>query len=241
MKIHSKFKDYYDTALHYGADTNIHYVRKTESVSILEVKWKLPEGVPQIVPPGELGIGDWGYQLVGFCGTTYPMLMVTKRVEEWGTYPFYSTHRLYGPEECEEFAEIFLRRSHYSMEFGSRHKTEEEKLNWIKGLLAQRFVDDRPFVELKTPVFHVKYDPYEEGMTGRRQFNLIVEKNPCLKDLSFFKVKDAFTAFQELAGYLGNQLVDCKEPDQIDDKYRIAQHGFDKWSFRKHKDQKFVK
>jgi hypothetical protein len=61
-----------------------------------------------------------------------------------------------------------------------------------------------------------------------------IEVNPCLKDYQFFKMFDSYTCYQELAmfvdghlAYPGNIMV------EIEDKYRIAAHGFDtKYGFR---------
>jgi hypothetical protein len=48
---------------------------------------------------------------------------------------------------------------------------------------------------------------------------------------------DPFTLFQELSMFVGNlpqpgpPMVQITDPD-----IKIAKHGFDKWSFRRHKD-----
>jgi hypothetical protein len=60
--------------------------------------------------------------------------------------------------------------------------------------------------------------------------------NPRLKDIGFERIKDAFSAFQEISMYLANILVEQKKIAHVDDKYRIEQHGFDlKQSFRHRK------
>ena len=60
-----------------------------------------------------------------------------------------------------------------------------------------------------------------------------VQLNCELKKVQFYKVMDAFTIYQEIYMYVdgclsspGNQLI------EIDDKYKIEGHGFDKYSFR---------
>lgn len=89
------------------------------------------------------------------------------------------------------------------------------------------------FRELKTPVFI--YDNDESNFRHRVNRNssmLII--NPVLKNYEFYKVIDAFTAFQEIQMFLGGVLgIDEKEIINVDDKYKIPQHGFDKWSFRR--------
>jgi len=90
------------------------------------------------------------------------------------------------------------------------------------------------FRELNTPVFVYDSD-YGRSLvekTYRNHPKFFI--NPLLKEYQFFKVFDSFQAFQEIqmfiSGVLGNKE---KEIVQVEDKYKIAQHGFDKWSFRK--------
>ena len=57
--------------------------------------------------------------------------------------------------------------------------------------------------------------------------------NPRLKDYQFERIKDSTTAFQEISMYLANILVEQKPVAEVEDKYRVEQHGFDlKDSFR---------
>lgn len=230
MKIHSKFSDYYDRVLAHGIDTSIHYVRDTRIADLSDMEWSLPEGV-HINSPRHEGIGSHGTQIIGFCGVLYPYMPLLEGYTQYGVYGHqYRTHHLYFPDETEQFAQI-IGESWRTRHWRQRHINDE--LKGARDYLSNRIADDRPFVEFRAPVFLIRpnVDPYI-----RRSAE--IEINPCLKDLGFFKVKDPFTAFQEISGYLGNQLVQRKEPDDIADKYRVAQHGFDKWSFRKHKDQK---
>lgn len=59
-------------------------------------------------------------------------------------------------------------------------------------------------------------------------------RNPCLKDLQFFKIIDPFTAYQEIDMFLSGVLAPENKPMvKIEDKYRVQQHGFDpKFGFR---------
>jgi len=56
--------------------------------------------------------------------------------------------------------------------------------------------------------------------------------------MEFFKIVDPFTAFQELSMFIGG-IMGGKSPIMIEvaDKDRIAKHGFDKFSFRKEKQE----
>ena len=63
--------------------------------------------------------------------------------------------------------------------------------------------------------------------------------NPLLKEYQFYKVFNAIQAFQEIQMFLGGVLGNKeKEIVNVADKYKITQHGFDKWSFRKEPERK---
>jgi hypothetical protein len=54
-----------------------------------------------------------------------------------------------------------------------------------------------------------------------------------LKDIQFYKRLDAFSAFQEIAMWVGGVLPgNANAMVTVDDSVRIAKHGFDKASFR---------
>ncbi len=93
------------------------------------------------------------------------------------------------------------------------------------------------FRKYKTPIF--VYDS-DCDRTSIGHLSGSIEKfllNPTLKDYEFYKIFDAFQAFQEIQMFLGGVLGSGeKEMVQIEDKYKIVQHGFDlKTSFRKDK------
>jgi len=81
------------------------------------------------------------------------------------------------------------------------------------------------FRELNTPIFAYNYNNY-----GKDKLSINVNLNK----FDFYKIVDCFTAFQEIQMYLGGVLgVGEKETIEVADKFKIAKHGFDKWSFRK--------
>lgn len=59
-----------------------------------------------------------------------------------------------------------------------------------------------------------------------------------LKDLGFARAVDPYTMFQELSMFVGGVLPRNPNPmiEITDPKIKIAKHGFDKWSFRKQKE-----
>jgi hypothetical protein len=87
--------------------------------------------------------------------------------------------------------------------------------------------------EYYTPIFiHDKSYYY-----NKKQFVI----NPILSEYKFYKVIDPVTTFQEIQMYISGVLgSNEKNIIEIDDKYKIPQHGFDNWSFktRPHKKKK---
>jgi hypothetical protein len=213
MRIHSNFHDYYDTAMGYGQDPALHYDRKERAVHLSELKAQPPQaGVFDSYLYRRSRYLDFSprgllrERLIGFCGVVYPCLARFKNESDKKATEF-----IYTTERARELIADKEGASWYRLRRERAYKFPEP------------FNFDAMFVELSAPIF-VAYN---------HQQDVRLVTNACLKDVEFYKVKDAFTAFQDIAGYLGNQLVKRDGPLDVADKYRIAQHGFDKWSFRK--------
>lgn len=77
-----------------------------------------------------------------------------------------------------------------------------------------------PFVYWNTPCFI---------WTEKEIFN-----TPKLADVGFNRYLDPYRQFQETQWFIGNELNtrNTEQPEDVADKYRIEQHGFNKLSFR---------
>lgn len=225
MKIYSKYRDYYDLGLTYGLDPYLHYVRKELTFYAKELRNRLPEHVVDRISWGERFFkGKYLVRfVVGFCGTLYPGIEVRtdKSKEEYDSEFVYTQERL---------REIFP--------LSKAQEKEDRKYRWLRSIttvednckfLEQKSGFDKLFIELSTmyrgdyvaaPVFVI--DSSEK-----------ITVNAQLSKYEFAKVKDPFTAFQEISMYLGNQLTHVEEPIQISDKDMLVEKGFDiKTSFR---------
>lgn len=215
MKLHTDFHDYYDNAVGYGIDENVHFNRFTKKVEI-HIK-------SQFDFPRHRNAG-----LLGFCGKIYPFVEVKKFDRRYDLYE-------YSWDDLKLLERYFA----YSFEEYERKKSEWGKFTDVfeyqdhsrKIKLKQFFIDwnyqsDDIFLEYKVPIWTISLD--------LNQNNGVI--NPKLKDYGFDRIKDSFTAFQEISMYLSNILVEQKEIAVVEDKFRIEQHGFDlKKSFRKEK------
>lgn len=64
------------------------------------------------------------------------------------------------------------------------------------------------------------------------------EININLKSLWFHKHLNAADCYQKIDYFISNILVEEKKMEEVSDKVKIQQHGFDKHSFRKTKNKK---
>jgi hypothetical protein len=214
MRLHTDFRDYYDNAVGYGIDDNVHFNRFTNEV---EIHIKSQYDFPRHRNAG----------LLGFCGKIYPFIEVKKfdgKYDDECASENYKIVEHYYAYNLEEYKSKESEWEDFSNDFGYYDHWEEIKLKQF--FVDWDFQSDEVFLKCKVPVWVVKLD--------RNQNNGIL--NPKLKDYGFDWVKDSFTAFQEISMYLSNILIEQKETAIVEDKFRIEQHGFDlKKSFRREK------
>ncbi|MDQ3088877.1 MAG: hypothetical protein M3Q78_09805 [Acidobacteriota bacterium] len=220
MKLHTDFHDYYDNAVGYGIDENVHYNRFTKEIELtLARKTDHPVGIYS----GELF-------LLGFCGEIFPLIEIQTTNKE---RQIINRRFAYNYDELIEFQNERIR--YYNLfplyKWYFRHAEivdfPKDEKNRIKQYFQDwRWKDDSIFLRNKVPIWVKKL----------RHYNKNAILNPKLKDYGFDHIKNSFTAFQEISMYLSNILVEQKETAVIEDKFRIEQHGFDlKKSFRKEK------
>ena len=216
MKLHTDFHDYYDNAIGYGIDEKVHYNRFTKDVEMLiRFNHNHPTFGKSVL-------------LLGFCGKIHPVIEVqtTNSEREIVLQRF-----AYNFDELVEFEKEKAEYHRLNPTSGWYYSTYYEFSKDQKNKINQFFQDwswhsDDIFRQYKVPVWVKKLQSYDKTAT----------LNPKLKDYGFERIKDSFTAFQEISMYLSNILIEQKEVVKIEDKYRIEQHGFDlKTSFRKEK------
>ena len=251
MRIFSKYHDYYDKALGYGIDPNVIYERKEEDITELidkrpEVKDLLSKihddvfdfRVDKINSP-ELQIVFKNIML--FCGKIYFCIKVVYKVKGVEYYANTITEFIY---TFEAFKRVIEKHSKINLEHtitsgifdGSRSKPITIAKRF-KSLFDKQGVEldiTLPLhFELDTPIIVIDYDLLYTYVKKIKVF-----KNRRLKDMEFYKVVNPFKAFQELSMFIGG-IMGGKSPIMIEvtDKDRIAKHGFDKFSFRKEKQE----
>jgi hypothetical protein len=233
MKIIGPNRDYYDSALQLGHSRELYFVRKTEffglgpgSGPVLAAHTFLFEGMPRRRDSGSTKLGRLLLTpfRVAFCGKIYA-----------------GVDAQYWEKDAYWHASEPNRRSHF-----------------YDGDALVRFINDTGFrgpdatpSRNGKPFGHVVEDFLREPQPDHWAFFVehaeaatvaqvsehghhMVTLNAILAKIEFFKVLDAWRAFQELEMFLGGIAApENRVPVIIADKDRIAQHGFDNMSFRK--------
>jgi len=246
MLILTRKKDYYDGVVGtMGIDKTLVYTREPLEVDEKDYpkffkrgrySWRGTKDTPfislahhDIKTEFKKKYGYYGHFVVGFCGKFYigwklyhevddPNIIAGKKLITEITYDF------------ELIKKIIKPRGYWG--------NITDDVENIKNLDALKY-----FRDFKAPVFVYDGDfERKELYTRMRNINRNVEKlivNPLLKDYEFYKVFDSFQAFQEISMFMGGVLGRGeKEIIEVEDKYKITQHGFDKWSFRKEPQKK---
>jgi hypothetical protein len=214
MRIVSSFHDYYDRALAHGHDDSLVFVRESQRLSSQD------KGFASLV---DLLPGSTQRQSAGISVSIEPFLVVV------GTkaYPGVAMN-------TQQKAAAVTTRMAYSA---------DDFREYLVGLGLRP--DDKAaglFDRIGRAVTFLERAPLElpSGLTVEKRIALMLVRNtsivlnPSLKSLEFFRRMGAQEVFQELEMYLGGILAPENRPMvSIEDKYRIAQHGFDKHSFRR--------
>lgn len=229
MKIHSSFKDYYDS-LQSKTDDGIKFVRETKELGAPnKALSQITDGVLRI------GRGDWG--LIGFCGRLIPFYRVVDTEKLWkkdyqGKSQFCTTstsRQIYSLEEVLPYFPDSNGHLHHLHQYPWEGHVVWDKPNFRKSWpqmtsFLKSKEDPDLFRELDCPIFIIEDDYPGPTLTI----------NPRLNTISFQKVVGPYQAFQELEMFIGSTLAKQTDPEvHISDELRAESHGFNKWSFRK--------
>jgi len=233
MRIYSKTKDYYDSAQAYGQDSTVGYTRNPREIELTRKEnTDLGfEGMDTLyLSKGDVtGITT----IVGFCGRIYPVvhynyidICSVQKIPERYCYSNDDVRRFLRYKTLKKYREDYIKekRVYYWRGSGS-NSTEKEVIKYFKKYHASDKFESI-FLKYDTPIWI--YKPKVHG--GK----LIINSSD-LGKYEFFKVFNAYQAFQELSMYLTSALAKEIEPDpdNVPDEYLAKAKGFDNWSFRK--------
>jgi hypothetical protein len=235
MRIISKWHDYYDNAMALGYDDSVIYDRTTIEFDLQ--KKPVPERISSIVKMLDKKSNDldwyirWysmphslrgknfnliisTYRFI-FCGKRYDAISFRKDID--GDPIKYKSETFYDIESVVDY----LVKNGININQKLRKYSKDPVIKQFSSFFDDVKQPDRNWlIENKVTVACIDDQ------------RLII--NPCLKDYDFYRMFDAYTAFQELdmwvsgtLSYPQNFMVD------IGDKYKILEHGFDpKYGFR---------
>lgn len=237
MNIISKFHDYYDGVARQGVDTSIVYLRESfrydfEKKSYPSVYDTLPEITYKFftlnVPGRRSNENDkltLTYMVLGYCGNMYPLVEIRAHSSIVCSVPEEYTY-VYSIDDLEK-----VLKEKYDTQLASSRRGSFSFFRKSSNDLYQLFAQDLSrlksfFTEYNCPTF-LYFDLTPDRCPS-------IATNVALKSLQFFKVKDAYTCFQDISMYVSGVL---KSPTsnmiQISDEDKLSKHGFDEWSFRK--------
>lgn len=246
MYILSKRKDYYDGVVGtVGIDKTIVYTREENiidehqiPVNLYKSKGRWSNDASPFEQIGDFKLDpkckykNFSTFIVGFCGKTYLgwKFYSEKKTRISSTY-------IMDELVTEIVYDSNIAKNYFVGRYWRDIKNWEEKFDEI---VKQCNSADlmKFFREYDSPTFILDLD-YEKMYFSKNNKTVKLIINGRLSDYEFYKVFDAFQAFQEISmfvsGVLGNKEKDIVV---VEDKYKITQHGFDKWSFRKESTKK---
>lgn len=231
MRIISPFHDYYDSAMAFGQDLGVVYARKEDPVQYASSN-KVPADLAFMLPcrPDvehrlSFATAYWDSTgglfplTVAFCGRLYRGVRVVTTDGEQQV--FYDKPSLVNYLEQGKHAKLLA-----CLEPEARRRP-----SWYKKMGAAEFFSKQGdasnsayFLENRLPVL-----AWTPGIPGRAS----LARNIKLADFQFYRVFDAYTAYQELDMFISGVLAPESRPmSKISDKVKAQQHGFDCHSFR---------
>jgi hypothetical protein len=241
MRIKSDFHDFYDCAQAYGQDQSLVYIRKKIDFPVgteLKVK-KLPFSVPKLTDHrGYTRVGELPsytrFYIVGVAGKIYPVFeFVWDYAEEHSKdckvfcYSMADIEKVIATRCSKKYKDLF-----------NGAILEKKRYNrWSYHMPFRKSAFEDFFSEWNSEDQAAKvqalFRQYPVWVIEHRHDGWYVCYNCSLKEVKFFKVKDAVTTYQEIAMFLGGLAVPQKPIPVPSDKDMVGIKGFDKFSFRK--------
>lgn len=208
MLIKSNFKDYYDSMQSLGVNRDIVYNRYPKTIEGKDISFNSVNGYFD-----EIVINS---RLIYFCGEMFHGLLVSKKNER----PYFYKEDRKNQKLCFTLESIC---KHYELSNNTKRQIQS-------AMTTAGTFNDKNLEKLKKFACPIVIC---EGDYWGREWKATT--NGSLKDAGFHQLFDAYTVYQELAMYWANQAVPMKPIPEMSDDIKILQHGFDKFSFRKGK------
>jgi hypothetical protein len=211
MRIISKYKDYYDGVQR--TDTDGYPVYKRDIVHDVNGRIQTYTQIPQRPPYGKQRYTGLSQFIIGFCGKVYQGFKVHSSCDAIKPDLFF-----YDIDELIDFLKPLGYFDKTKGRFGYQYYSEKKIRKNYENFNYSYY--EKIFLEYRVPIF---------AFNGEGFF-----LNFPLDDVKFGKVKDPYTAYQEIDMFLGNQLAESNDPDMPvgGDKIIAESKGYNKQSFR---------
>lgn len=228
--------DYYDSAQAYGHDPKIVFVRDSKVVD--NNTFTTPYSDFYLIPQDKLkkqwhwkykltSIADrhgrWEFQPVRviFCGVIYTGIQCVYTKTSIMMSQSQDVQVFWTREDFDHFIDRYFK---LSVVYKDGYRGEENfclRPMKITGEEYKYLIDNRISIAIRDFNWSKTKPDWKLNCDG-------------LKELQFYRVFDAVTAFQELDMWMSGALGLPGAPMvEVSDKYRMEKHGMDKWSFRK--------
>jgi len=233
MLLLSKTKDYYDHLVSQGVDKSVVYKRSQGELELSKDSLSLDINL-------RVGLRNREFTslryYVYFCGKFYPGVLFSfddkdcqKVIRYCYTFDDYKS-------AIAEFNDA-LKRS-------VTLKKKEDRSLWSDESLFYHFMFEffkktvdasvENIHKISTPIGYVGVRGNERRSFLDDKLNVLTDIN--LKEIEFYRVKDTYTAFTEISQFISGVLGgNSPALVEVEDKYKISAHGFDKQSFRTRK------
>jgi hypothetical protein len=238
MRIISKTHDYYDAAQAEGQDRSLVFLRETAQFQQCQQQAVAPAHLlafarfAQVHTPGNMVRPRCGpeknvyleidFGLILFAGKLHPFARLETRTSAYGQR-VEPIRIVYTRDELSEVLDAL------EIDLDEHDKKMSKRSVW-----GTTDVGTAAFFALSgSEKLREQATEHRLAVASWERHGDVVTENPVLAGFQMFKHLHAWQAFQELSMFWGNLAAPDRVPVNVADKDRVAQHGFDKWSFRK--------
>lgn len=240
MRIKSSFRDYYDSVQSHGQDGDQVYLREIKEEELGE-KWPFP----WVMPLSHRDVRHKNH-VIGFCGRLYPVLQLYISGSE--DYP---GSFCYTMEEVDAFFNQHLKKKELDI-YNEAKRTYRYHSTPRRRIFTEYFEKCAKAANAHAARFEANLSPvFVSSLSGRAYAGyaysgkgVIPDRadpgqkilwNGSLREFDFMRIKDPYTAYQEISMYLGNMAFPNKPIPKMSDEDMAEIKGFNKFSFRKDK------
>ena len=219
MKLISNFHDYYDSVQAYAHDPKILFIRRESEVFYDDLAREQQHLIWYNIFPN---IEYISRGCILFCGKSYPFYEYDSKC----SYSLDSlrTNIIFYLNKQENYSSSLWTKENILKKIDSEYIQKQYKYITSNFKLN---VKDEIFRNFNSPILCIRY-------TDHCKVKIII--NPRLSKYNFQSQMDPYQVYQEIEMYLGNNLVDQKDPNpKISDELRRDSAGFNEWSFKTHK------